>query len=66
MRVTSIRRPLATMRSMLVVANPALISSIRSEKWISADHERAGVYLGQGREDGIKIVFGARVQDVEL
>ena len=30
MRVTSIRRPPATMRSMLVVANPALISSIRS------------------------------------
>src|SRR5262249_61027018 len=28
-RVTLIRRPPATMRSMLVVANPALISSIR-------------------------------------
>ena len=30
MRVTSIRRPPATMRSMLVVANPASISSTRS------------------------------------
>src|SRR5260221_9163432 len=36
------------------------------EKWISADHERAGLYCGQGREDCIKIVFGARVEDVEL
>jgi hypothetical protein len=36
------------------------------EKWVNADHERASIYSRQGREDCIKIMFGARVQDVKL
>src|SRR5262249_4294132 len=36
------------------------------EKWIAADHERAGLQSGQGREDHIEVAVGARMQDMEL
>ena len=36
------------------------------EKWIIADHEPAGLQLGQVFEDRIDVAFGARVQDMEF
>src|SRR4029453_5051979 len=36
------------------------------EKWITADHERAGSQSGQGCEDRIEVALGARMQDMEL
>jgi Phage integrase family len=36
------------------------------EEYIGADHERTGLYLGQGGEGGVEVAFGARVQHMDL
>ena len=36
------------------------------EKWIVADHKRAGPRLGEGCKHAIDIAFGARIQGMEL
>ena len=36
------------------------------EEWIGADHESTGSQLEQGCKDRIEVVFGARMQDMEL